>query len=349
MDEHDRGKLGIVACNSGMHFAKKVDAELLKIMNGKAPHDVTFIRKSEETHFANTEVKTKIEESIRFQDIYVFQDLQNLLTPLGKNGKTMSVNDNFMALVTAIDTAKKADAHYVTAVIPSFPYARQDRRKGRECLTSKLIASFLEASGVNRVITLDVHNDAIEGFFSQNVKFENLRASVCMMDYVLANHMSDNLVICAPDTGGADRTNYYAQRLNRKLVMIYKERDYSIPNAIAQVKLLGDVKGKDVLVIDDLIDTAGTLISGAEELKRMGARNIYFAASLALLNPPAVERLTDAYKRGIISKVIGTNVIYHSDDFKKNNPWYDEVHLEKYFAEVIHNINTGKSISELLK
>lgn len=338
LEQYNRGKLGIISCESGKHFAKKVLKELQQLYSAK--EEILF-KKTKEIIFANTEIKTEIEECIRNQDIYIFQDVQN-------NENNLNVNDNIMALKTAINAAKLANAHFITAVIPAFPYARQDKPKTREGITAAMIARELEDCGANRIITLDIHNEVITGFF-RRATLENLRVSKELIKYIKEKINTDNLIIVSPDTGGADRANYFAKKLGTKLAMIYKERDYSKANTIDNMSLIGDVKDKDVFIIDDILDTAGTLINAAKKLKDEGAKKIYFGASLTLLSHPAVERINKAYKEGIITKIIGTNTIYRTPKFKEENPWYEEINLEKYFAKVIYNINKGESIGKLIE
>jgi ribose-phosphate pyrophosphokinase len=340
MDSYTRGKLCIIACDSGRPFAEKVVEELKGIIQKEDSISISGITKSQETRFPNGEIKTEIEESIRNHDVYIFQDVEN-------KSSGLSINDNTMALKTAIQAARLADAQYITAIIPAFPYARQDKIRTREGVTSAMIARELEDVGAARVITLDIHNDAIAGFF-RKANLENLRASKNFMDYIKEEIGRKNLVIVAPDAGGAARANFFAKNLGVKLAVIHKERDYSKASTIAGMSLIGNVEDKVAFVIDDLIDTGGTVINAARKLKESGAREIFFAASLAMLNGSAIERLDKAHKEGLITKVIGTDVIYHGEDLKKHT-WYEEVSLAKYFARVIYNINRGISISRLLE
>jgi len=353
MYDHIRGHIGIIACRSGRHFATKVAKELDEIIRSNLSpneqHDAfEIIRDSDETWFGNTEMKTGV-EFIRNQDIYIIQDVEN-------KAEGKSVSDNYMVLKTAIDSAKMAHAHYIAAVVPVFPFARQDRpravkkdgKKYRESITAALVARELEDAGASNIITLDIHNEAIPGFF-RHAGFDNLRASKTFLDYISQNIPLDKLVVVAPDTGAVGRNEYFANKLKKKLNIIYKERDYSTGNKIEDMILLGNVNGKDVLVVDDMIDTAGTVVKAAELLKKHHARNIYFAASLPLFNPPAVERLDKLHKEGMMTQVIGTDVVYHGEDFVKEHPWFVEKSVAKYFAKVIYNINKGKSISPLLE
>lgn len=340
-----RGELGIISCNSGRHFAEKVASQLEDIILKN--HNVKYNPRidSKETIFANTELKTEIQESVRNRDIYIFQDIEN---------KTdgMSVNDNYMALKTAILASKSSAPEHVTAVVPVFPYARQDKPKSREGVTAGLVVSELVSAGAKRVITLDVHQETIAGMFTaigNDSVLENLRASKRFIDYINGNIPLDDLVIVAPDTGGAQRANFYAKKLELPLNVMYKERDYSSPNNVGNMRLVGDVKDKNCFFIDDMIDTAGTTVKSIENLKELGAKDVYFAASLPLFNGPAIERLSSAYERGILKKVIGTNVVYHGDNFVEENDWFEEIPMERYFAKVIYHINQGRSISKLLE
>jgi ribose-phosphate pyrophosphokinase len=341
MENYNRGKLGIISCESGKHFALKVVKNLQRILAEEDNYYDSIYRKSKETEFANTEIKTEIDESIRNQDIYIFQDCEN-------KSKGMSVNDNFMVLKTAINAAKLSDAHKITAVMPYFPYSRQERQKTRECITAAMVARELEDAGATDVITLDLHNDAIKGFF-RTAQLQNLRAYKAIIEYINTLLDTENMVINAPDVGGAARANFHAKRLGMRLSIINKERDYSKPNTVDKMRLIGYVRGKNVFSIDDMIDTAGTVVNSAKELKSKKAKKVYFAASLALFNKPAVKRIDDAYKEGLIDKVIGTDVIYRSRNFKQKHPWYDQISLADYFAQVIYSINKNGSISSLLE
>ncbi len=189
---------------SGKPFAEKVIAELKEIIH-KENHATTFaIIKTRETRFSNGEIKTEIDTSIRNQDVYIFQDVEN-------KSSGLNINDNVMALKTAIQAARMADAQHITVVIPAFPYARQDKPKTREGITAAMIARELEDTGAASIITLDIHNDAIAGFF-RKANLENLRASKNLADYIQEKIGLKDLVIVAPDAGGAARANFYRQK-----------------------------------------------------------------------------------------------------------------------------------------
>ncbi|MBN2459464.1 ribose-phosphate diphosphokinase [Candidatus Woesearchaeota archaeon] len=359
INEHARGHIGIIACNSGRHFAVKVAKELEEIIRSELiPEEkgkpLEIIRDSEEDWFGNSEMKTGV-GFIRNQDIYIIQDVEN-------KTEGGSVSDNYMALKTAIDSARMAHAHYITAVVPVFPFARQDKpradvkdgRKYREGLTAAMVARELEDAGASNIMTLDIHNEATPGFF-RTARFDNLRASKTFLDYITQNIPLDNLVIVTPDTGAMGRNEFFANKLKKKLNVIWKERDYTTGNKVDTMILLGNVRGKNVLMVDDMIDTAGTVVKAVELLKEHHAKNIYFAASLPLLNHPAVERLDKLYEEGKhreegrLQQVIGTDVVYHGENFAQEHPWFVERSVAKYFAKVIYNVNKGRSISPLLE
>lgn len=328
-----------------MHFAAKVSSHLNEIFAKEKEVNQHGLRKSREYHFANRETKTEIDESIRYQDVYIFQDVENHTTGL-------SVDENIRAIYTAIDATKRADAHYITAVIPVFPYARQDKQVSREGITAAMIARELEDAGATRVITLDVHNAAIYGFFRKAL-FENLHASKNILDYASENIDTANLVVTAPDIGGITRARHYAERLQKQLVLVYKQRDYTRISGeesnITTNILVGEVKGKNILLVDDMIATGGTMIEGAKLLKENGAGRIYAAASLPLFSGNAVEKFSKAsLEDKVIDLVIGTDAVYHGEELTAQ-PWYAEVSVAKYFARVIYNLNHGSSISELLR
>jgi len=333
-----RGKLSIIACGSGKPLAEKI----LKKLVEKGEYKEVRLIESKEIQFANTEIKTVIGESIRDADVYIIQDVENSVT-----GKT--VDENLRALKTAIDAAWRSDAKYITAVLPVFPYARQDKADGREGITAAMVTREIEAAGANHVITLDVHNTAIAGFF-RRAKFDNLHASKNIIDYIRRNVNLKNLAVMPPDLGGAKRAEHYAQKLGVNLVFVYKKRDYNQPNVIEKAEIIGDIIGKDVLIVDDMICTGGTLLATAKLAKQKGARRIYSACSLPLFNGNAVEKMNTAYEEGYLHAVIGTDAVHHGgENFQIKNPWFKEVSVASYFAKVIHKLNHRESVSELFE
>jgi ribose-phosphate pyrophosphokinase len=253
-----------------------------------------------------------------------------------------------MALLTALHAVHNSDADSITAVIPQFPYSRQERKKARESITARLVASHLEDAGTNRVITLDIHAQAIEGFF-QRTLLEDLHASKDIIKFFGQHVPTDNLCVVAPDTGGANMARYYSTQFQCALAVVDKARDYSQASVIESMRLVGNVKGKVVLMPDDLIATGGTLVNACRLLKEQGAERIYVACSLPFFNGDAIEKLTEAHRRGLFEMVIGTDAVDHGPHFLAKNPWYREVSVAPLFAEVIFRINRRRSVSELLK
>jgi len=348
----DRGRLSIIACEEGRTFADLVVASLRDEVRtsgarvGSSEAQVAdalrnlSVRGSKEVWFAAGEVKTEILENIRGDDVYVFQSLFEPDT-----GR--SVNDNLMALLTAVNAAHQSDAECVTAVVPLFPYARQERKRGREGVTAAQVAHFLEASGAGRVITMDVHAEAVVSAFRE-AKFENLHAARVVFEHIRRRHLLENLVVVSPDAGGAHRARFYAKLAATEFALIDKVRDYSKPGTVAEMRLVGQVAGKNALVVDDMIDTGGSIVRAVQTLKEKGAKDVYVACTHPLFSGDAVDRLEKAYRDGLVRKVIGTDSVIWSEKLRDRG-WYEEVSVAHLFAGVIWHINQKLSVSELLR
>ena len=339
-----RGKIGVIACDSGDVFAKKIlrglERQRKKAFGVKKKKRVNYIPMTE-THFPNGEIKTCIDQSIRGMDIYVVQDPENKVTK-------QAIDKNVTSLRHAMDSAWRAGAGNITAVLPYLPYSRQEVARGRECIAAAKMIRDLEASHADHILTLDVHNPAIAGVCS-TARFEDLHAAKNHLDYIRSNISLENLMVCSPDLGGGERSEYFANMLKTDLAIIRKKRDYTQPGKIEKMELIGEVNGRDVLLVDDMVATAGTLVKGCELLKENGANNIYFATSLPLFTHPAIERIDESFRKGQITKIIGTDAVYHGGkEFQKEHPWYTEVSVAGYFAKVIWNLNHDRSISGLL-
>jgi ribose-phosphate pyrophosphokinase len=347
-----RGRMSILACTSGSGFADRLVRHLDDLLNDQYGHqrwEDSCRRSAKEIFFSNHEVKTVITENIRGDDVYIVQCMDDPLTrDLTDSDQRRSINDNLMALCTAIDAAYNADAQTITVIIPQYPYARQERKKERESITARQIAMFLEASGADRVITLDIHAEPVEGFF-RSAHFENIHASGPITKHIKQHYDLSNLTLVAPDVGSVQRARHYSLTLGTDLAIVDKQRDYSRPSSIESVRLIGSVKDRNVLIIDDMIATGGTIINATKLLKENGAQDIYLACSMPYFNGAAVEKLDKAVREGYIKKVIGTDAVFHGEDFLKENPWYDEVSVAKLFADVVFRINQRESVSELLK
>lgn len=338
-----RGALTILACNSGKNFADRIIKELNKIAKEENDKKVYRLHDTSEIVFPNGETKVVINEFVRGDDLYIIQCVDDPLSD-------RSVNDNLMALVTAIHAAYQADPDHITAVIPQFPYSRQERRKTREAISAKLIAQLLENAGAQRVLTLDIHAEAIQGFFTYT-KLEDMHASGVILDYIKNNLNLDSkkLVVTGPDVGSAEKARHYSKKLGTDLAIVDKARDYSTPSTVESMRLVGRVKDKDVLIVDDMIATGGTLLHATTLLKEHGAKDIYVAVSLPFFNGDAVERIERAYHDGIIKLIIGTDAVFWGEAFVQNTPWYEEVSVAPLIARVIYNINKKCSVSQLLQ
>ena len=337
-----RGRLCLIACRSGRSFAERIIAELTDIYDHDPALERFTFTDSEEVEFANGEIKTIINDNIRGQDVYVVQCVDDPMHP------QRSVNDNLVAVCTAINAAYNSDAGSVTAVLPQFPYSRQERKKTRESITAQQVARFLEASGACRIITIDIHSEAIEGFLWR-AHLENLHASRPISEYFRAHFSCENLIVVAPDVGSADRARTYAKALQAQLALVDKERRYDIPSTIQGMSLVGDVRGKNVFMGDDLVATGGTLINATRLLRDKGAKAIYLACSLPFLSGDAVAKFDRAHAEGLFDVFIGTDAVFRGPGFMRAHPWYREVSVAQLFARVIHNINMMRSVSELLR
>ncbi|MDR0383332.1 MAG: ribose-phosphate diphosphokinase [Spirochaetaceae bacterium] len=308
------------------------------------------------TVFPNGEIKAELIKPVRGRNIFIVQDVENRYPLKFNDGaltKTLSVNDHLMTLYVTIDAVKQAGARSVTLVIPVYPYARQHKRKGREGVTASRVGRVFESLGADCVITLDIHSREIGNSFCR-MRLENLHAS-----YQIIRNLSqivpfddEDFVVAAPDTGAVDRNKFYATTLKKPLALIYKERDYSrvtnnaTDNNIAEIKLLGNVKGKTVFMADDMIGTGGTLLKAMNLLKQQGAGKILCAVSLPLFSGDAIKYFDEAYAAGLFYRIIGTNAVYHEELLKRE--WYVNVNITKLFAQIILRLHQGQSISSIL-
>ena len=310
------------------------------------------------TRFTNGEYKAEILTSVRNTDVYIVQDVENHYPiPLNRGDEekfSLSVNDHFFCLLVTIDAAMQAGAKRVTAVLPTYPYARQHKKQGREGLTAARLGQFLEFAGVQRLITLDIHSKEIENTFNR-LRLEDLHASYQILRALSAiiDLQSPDLVIIAPDTGSIVRNKFYANTLNKSLGMLYKERDYSriskdaLHNNITNVRLLGSVEGKTVFMADDMLGTGGTMLRAMSTLKEMGAARIVCAASLPFFSGGAKEAYDAAYKDGLFYRFIGTNAVFH-DESLLSREWYISTDISYLFARAIYRLHADRSVSSLL-
>ena len=278
--------------------------------------------------FANGEVYCEIEKNVRGADVFV---LQSTCAP---------VNENLMELLIIIDALKRASALSITAVVPHYGYSRQDRKSApRTPITAKLVADMMTVAGASRVVTMDLHAGQIQGFF--NIPFDNIFASPVLLDYIQKNLNRENLVCISPDAGGVERVRHFAKKLSTEIALIDKRR--TGPNVAEAMNVIGDVKGKDCIIIDDMIDTGGTLIQAAQALRKNGANKIYAAATHPVFSDPAIQRISECAE---LEEVIITDTIPLSDAGKKC-PKIKVVSTADILSKAIHRTFNHDSVSSL--
>ncbi|MDR3201305.1 MAG: ribose-phosphate diphosphokinase [Spirochaetales bacterium] len=311
------------------------------------------------TRFANGEYKAEILSSIRGMDIYIIQDMENHL-PLQFSGSKsaerfeLNVNEHFFCLLVTVDAAIQAGAASVTVVLPSYPYSRQHKKKGREGVTAIKIGQILEFLGVKRIITLDIHSRDISNGF-RRLHLEDLHASyqILLKLSAIIDLKDPDLVVVAPDAGAVDRNKFYASSLSRPLALLYKERDYSRishnagNNNIVSMRLLGSVKDKIVFMADDILGTGSTLITAMKLLKEMGARKVICAISIPLFTGDAISHFEEAHNQKLFDMIIGTNSVRH-DERLLDKSWYVQADVSNLFARIISRLHYHLSLSELL-
>lgn len=381
--------IGLVVCSSAWSFGNKILGELEGLCEKeKAPFSAKIVETTV-TYFWDTEIKTFINESVRhYGHLFIIQDCENhyprlvnekrvivpstvelrkegldeLISDAMSRGSSKerehyilkpSVEDNASELESAIDSAQRSDIERVTVIIPSFPYARQDKAKGREGITASRFAARLENYRVlRRVVTQDIHNNAIAGFFREATLLD-IHASKHIMSEAekLPEDVRRILKVSQTDINGSAMAVYYAERMGRPWVPAAKMRDYSRPGTVKEVKFFGDVRECFLFEPDDMTDTAGSFIEGVEAGVRGGALGIYGAFSLGLFNGPAVDRINRLYDgcKGPLKGVISTNAVYHPPYFYKANPWLTVVPMEKVYAELIFALHQNQSVSHLLE
>lgn len=272
------------------------------------------------THFADGEFSVSYEESIRGRDVFLVQS-------------TFPNSDNLMELLLMIDAAKRASAHSIIAVIPYFGWARQDRKdKPRVSIGAKLVADMLSVAGIDRLITMDLHADQEQGFF--DVPVDHLYASSVMLPYIESLKLK-NLVIAAPDVGGSKRASTYSKFLGCPLVLCNKTRRR--PNEVANMQIIGDVKDADVVLIDDMVDTAGTITMAANLMKENGAHSVRAIATHCVMSGPASERVQDS----ALEEMVFTDSIPYSNRCAK----VKQISIADILAETIRRVENNESIS----
>lgn len=278
--------------------------------------------------FANGEIYCEIEKNVRGADVFVIQST------------SAPVNEHLMELLIIVDALKRASANSITTVVPHYGYSRQDRKSApRTPITAKLVADMMTVAGASRVVTMDLHAGQIQGFF--NIPFDNIFAGPVHLEYIQKNLGRENLMMISPDAGGVERVRHFAKKLNTEMALIDKRR--TGPNVAEAMNVIGDVKGKDCMIIDDMIDTAGTLVQAAQALAKHGARNIYALATHPIFSGPAIERLSACAE---LKEVIVTDTIPLSEEGRKLEK-IKVVSTADILAKAIHRTFNHDSVSSL--
>ena len=310
---HDEHKIKIFACRASKEFATKV-AKAMNLELGAA--DILT--------FSDGEFQPCLNESVRGATLFIIQS-------------TFPPCENLFELLQMIDAAKRASAHKVIAVMPYYGWARQDRKdKPRVSIGAKLVANMLNAAGCDRVMTCDLHADQIQGFFDFPV--DHIYASAVFLPYLKAKNI-ENLAIAAPDMGGAKRANAYARYLECPVIICHKSREKA--NVVGSITAIGDVKGKNVIIVDDMIDTAGTLAKAANVLKDMGALSVRACATHPVLSGPAYDRIAES----ALEEVIVSDTIPLSTDPAKDKSKITVLTMTDIFASIIDKVYNYEPIS----
>ncbi|KAL8657920.1 MAG: hypothetical protein Q9226_001445 [Calogaya cf. arnoldii] len=314
-----------MATNSIKLLTGNSHPELAKLVADRLGIELTKIMVLQ---YSNQETSVTIGESVRDEDVFVLQS-----TAPG------DINDGLMELLIIINACKTASARRITAVIPNFPYARQDKKdKSRAPITAKLMANMLQTAGCNHVITMDLHASQIQGFF--NVPVDNLYAEPSTLRWIRENLDVSKAVIVSPDAGGAKRATSIADRLDLNFALIHKER--ARPNEVSKMTLVGDVRGKIAILVDDMADTCGTLAKAADILMAHGASEVVAIVTHGILSGNAVETLNDSK----LSRVVVTNTVPHAEK-KDRCEKLETIDISPTLAESLRRTHNGESVSFL--
>ena len=304
-----------MSCNSNVDLSEEI-AYILKL-----PLTDATIKK-----FADEEMFVEINENVRGQDVYLVQSTSK------------PANDNLIELLVCIDALKRASAKQITAVIPYFGYARQDRKPGpRTPISAKLVANLITVSGANRVLTIDLHAGQIQGFF--DIPVDNLYAAPILLEDMKKKFNLENTIITSPDVGGVVRARYIANKLNINLAIVDKRREKA--NVSEVLNIIGNVQDKDCILIDDIVDTAGTLTNAAEALINSGAKSVTAYVSHGVLSEPALERLG----KSVLKELVTTNTIKKISSEEKSR--IRRLSVAPLIAEALKRIDNFSSVSSL--
>jgi len=308
-------KIKIFSLNSNPKLAKEI-----------ADYVGVELSKCQVTRFADGEVQINIDETVRGHSVFIIQSTNK------------PVNENYVELFIMIDALKRASAQSINVVMPYYGYSRQDRKAAsRQPISAKLMADLLQVAGANRVICMDLHADQIQGFF--DIPIDNFRALPIFAEYFVNKHLED-VVVISPDHGGTTRARRLADAIDAPIAIIDKRRPK--PNVAQVMNLIGEVEGKNCVIIDDIVDTAGTLVAAVNVLKQKGAKSVYCCCTHPILSDPATERIANS----ALSEFVTTNTIALDDDIKQKARIV-QLSVAKTLGQGILNIVDDKAVSDL--
>jgi ribose-phosphate pyrophosphokinase len=345
----ERAPLEIYANRSGIELGQKICEYLNMHLDRTLQLRHTYVREKIE-QFPCGEFKITLESSVRGKDVFLIQ------CPIDKSAKNRSIQDNVWETLQSLDTLKFCHARSVTLVMPCLPYSRQDKRDGRESCSALLLSKLIARAGADAIITMDLHASQIKEFYSgQDVKPDALYSTKIFIDYLKKIYDLSNMVILAPDEGSAKRARFFALQLFEepedkiadRLVFTIKQRNYKTASTVTSATILGDVKDKQVLIVDDLFDTAGTVQRSILAAKEAGAKDVIICGPHAVLSDPATERLDDLYKKGILKEFITTDTIVQPEGYAKAHPWFRSFSVAPMLAKIIDKINKEGDTSSL--
>ena len=283
------------------------------------------LSKASINRFSDGEINIQIAESVRGKDVFIVQPT------------CAPANGNLMELLIMTDALKRSSARSITAIVPYFGYARQDRKAApRVPITAKLVANMIETSGISRMVTVDLHASQIQGFF--DIPVDNLYGAILFLDYIKSKNF-ENPVIASPDIGGVARARYFAKKLGLDMVIVDKRREKANQSEVMNV--IGDVAGKDIVLIDDMIDTAGTMVQGAKALKELGANSVMACCTHPVLSGPALERI----QNGALDELVVANTIPMTKSCKK----IKMLSTASMLGEVIRRVHNNESVNSLFE
>ncbi len=324
----------IFANRSGIYMGNRICKALAK------RREKTILELPQVQDFAVGESKVVLKNSVRASNIFLIQSPINKFT-------TRSIHDELFETLMTIDTMKGCGASKIVLIMPCLPYTRQDKRFGREPCTASIIAQLLSNAGIDHIITVDIHADQILEYFKiLGVQADGLYASPILISYIKRNFKKENLWILSPDAGGLKRAMFYANKLGAKVAVAAKSRSYEKSNFIDEVHILGDLHGGDVIIVDDMVDTGGTVCKVIEKLHKQGVNSVSICTAHPLLSPPAVPRLDKLHSEGKLDKLIATDSIFYPIAFHNLHPWFVQLPLAPLLADVILAIHKGESISK---